>query len=51
MRKFIVIALMAVVASPAFAKPPKVSGNYEQGSRYALEIDEEDYYCRKLEDV
>ncbi|MFC2061450.1 DUF5777 family beta-barrel protein [Elusimicrobiota bacterium] len=38
-----ILFVLMLVTQSAFAKPPKVSGNYEQGSRYAVPYDEIEY--------
>ncbi len=40
-KKFIVMLIVVFLAAGiGFAKPPKISGNFEQGARYALPYDE-----------
>jgi len=43
MKKLLVLTLMVLCCKGVEAKPPKVSGNYEQGSRYAIPYEELEY--------
>ena len=43
MKEIIILGIVTVVSTSIYAKPPKVSGNYEQGSRYAIDYDEIEY--------
>ena len=51
MKSIIFTFVIMLLVANCYAKPPKVSGNYEQGSRYAIEIDEEDYFVFDLTEV
>ena len=51
MKKTLIGLSILLLAGQANAKPPKVSGNYEQGSRYAIDYDEEDIVSSLFEDI
>lgn len=45
------IVVCSLIILETHAKPPKISGNYEQGSRYAIDYDEIEYPTFWFEEV
>ncbi len=54
MKKIFAIVLCICISTNIYAKPPKISGNYEQGSRYSIPYDEIEYptwWFEETEDI
>ena len=54
MKKYVVLLSVVLLSANLYAKAPKISGNYEQGSRYAVPYDEIEYptwWFEEIEDI